>query len=167
MTGSRYKVYLIMGVSGCGKSTIGKLLAEELSIPFFDGDDYHTATNIQKMSEGIPLDDNDRHGWLMALNLLAKKHLVHGCVIACSALKEKYRETLRKDIEDQVCLIYLEGSIEEIQERLAHRKGHFMPTALLESQFDILETPKEAITVSIALTPLELVEKIKTQLTTM
>ncbi|NNE02274.1 MAG: gluconokinase, partial [Eudoraea sp.] len=136
------------------------------SIPFFNGDDYHPVANVKKMSEGIPLNDDDRHGWLIALNLLAKKHLEHGCIIACSALKEKYREALRKDIGNNVRMIYLEGSIEEIQERLTQRKGHFMPTALLKSQFDILEAPKEAITVTIALTPSEIVGKISTLLTT-
>jgi len=164
MTTSGYKVYLIMGVSGCGKSTIGRLLAKDLSIPFFDGDDYHPSSNIKKMSEGTPLNDDDRHGWLVALNLLAKEHLERGAVIVCSALKEKYRKTLREDIANEICLIYLKGSIQEIQERLKNRKGHFMPTALLKSQFDTLEPPIEAITVTINLTPLEIVEKIKTEL---
>ncbi len=167
MTTSGYYVYIIMGVSGCGKSTIGKLLAKELSIPFFDGDDYHPASNIQKMSEGIPLNDTDRHGWLTALNLLAKQHAAHGAVIACSALKENYRKILKKDIESKVRLIYLEGSIQEIQERLTNRKGHFMPTALLKSQFDILEPPSDAITVSISLPPEKIVEIIRSALKTM
>ena len=160
-------MYLIMGVSGCGKSTIGRLLAKDLSIPFFDGDDYHPASNIQKMSEGIPLNDDDRHNWLIELNLLAKQHLFHGAVIACSALKEKYRETLRKDIEDKICVIYLEGSIQEIKERLTNRKDHFMPAALLKSQFDALEPPSDAITVAISLPPEDIVDNIRTVLKSM
>lgn len=160
-------MYLIMGVSGCGKSTIGRLLAKDLSIPFFDGDDYHPASNIKKLSEGIPLNDDDRHGWLVELNLLAKQHLLHGAVIACSALKEKYRKTLRKDIEDKVCLIYLEGSIKEIRERLTNRKDHFMPAALLKSQFDTLEPPSDAITVAISLPPEDIVDNIRTVLKSM
>jgi gluconokinase len=105
--------------------------------------------------------------WLVELNLLAKQHLLHGAVIACSALKEKYRKTLRKDIEDKVCLIYLEGSIKEIRERLTNRKDHFMPAALLKSQFDTLEPPSDAITVAISLPPEDIVDNIRTVLKSM
>lgn len=153
-------VYIIMGVSGCGKSTIGKLLAKKLEIPFFDGDDFHPETNVTKMANGIPLNDEDRKGWLQSLNDLIIEHKVNGAVIACSALKEKYRKQLKKDIEDKMVFVYLAGSFDEISIRLKERKNHYMPIDLLKSQFDILEPPKEAITVSILLSPEEIVSKI-------
>jgi len=153
-------VYIIMGVSGCGKSTIGELLAKKLEIPFFDGDDFHPEANVTKMANGIPLNDEDRKGWLQSLNDLIIEHKVNGVVIACSALKEKYREQLKKDIEDKMVFVYLAGSFDEISIRLKERKNHYMPIDLLKSQFDILEPPKEAISVSILLSPEEIVSKI-------
>lgn len=149
-----------MGVSGCGKSTIGKLLAKQLKIVFFDGDDYHPEVNVKKMASGKPLTDNDREGWLNTLNQLAKQHASPGVVIACSALKKSYRNLLQQDLKEQSTFVYLEGSFEEINERLRSRKGHFMPKALLQSQFDVLEAPTNAITVSVQLTPEEIVSKI-------
>lgn len=153
-----------MGVSGSGKSTIGKLLAQKLKTPFLDGDDYHPASNIKKMAEGSPLDDEDRQGWLERLNLLGKEYLSSGAVIACSALKESYRTILAKDIETNLVWIYLKGSYEEISERLKKRKGHFMPSALLKSQFDVLEPPTDAITIAIVQDPEQLVTQICEQI---
>lgn len=153
-------VFIIMGVSGCGKSTIGKLLASQLNIPFFDGDDYHSEENVEKMSNGNPLNDEDRKGWLQNLNLLAKEHSNQGAVIACSALKQKYRNQL-SDGQATMKFVHLEGSKEEILERMQERKGHFMPADLLDSQFETLERPDEALKVSIQDNPDIMVKKIK------
>ena len=151
-----------MGVSGCGKSTIGKLLSQDLKIPFFDGDDYHSENNIKKMSKELPLNDNDRQGWLESLNELAKKKLTNSsCIIACSALKESYRKILSFDIEGQTKWVHLSGSFESIYNRVNARKDHFMPSKLLQSQFDVLEEPKDALKVDINLTPDEIIKVIK------
>jgi len=155
------KIIFIMGVSGCGKSTIGKLLSQELSIPFFDGDDFHPEENIIKMSSGIPLNDDDRYGWLVRLNDLAKEQLQkNSCIIVCSALKTSYRDILNSDIHDQVKWIHLAGSFNQILERLKKREHHFMSSNLLQSQFDTLETPKDALEVHIGLNPTEIVKYI-------
>lgn len=149
-----------MGVSGCGKSTIGKMLAESLHYPFFDGDDYHLEANVKKMAEGHPLTDEDRFGWLATLNQLAKKHSEKGAVITCSALKESYRALLARQLNATVRFVYLTGSFELIMQRLRQRKGHFMPPTLLKSQFETLEPPAGAIQVSIDENPQEIVAQI-------
>ncbi len=153
-------IFYIMGVSGCGKSTIGKLLAKQLNFMFFDGDDYHPEANVQKMASGSALNDDDRKGWLLTLNELAERNVQSGAVIACSALKESYRELLKHGIEEQVAFVFLEGSFEMIQERLKARKGHFMPAALLRSQFDALEIPTDGISIAIQSTPEEIIQEI-------
>ena len=153
-----------MGVSGCGKSTIAKLLSKEFNLPYFDGDDFHPKKNVSKMSKGKPLNDSDRQGWLNALNDLAITNSETGAVIACSALKQIYREVLKNKIEDSVRFIYLEGTFEEIHQRMQDRKDHFMPAELLKSQFRTLQPPKEAITVSINGTPEEILQDILNQL---
>jgi len=159
------KVVFIIGVSGCGKSTIGKLLSQELNTPFFDGDDFHPKANIKKMSSGQPLNDDDRHGWLETLNDLAKKQLTkNSCVIVCSALRQKYRVTLSEGIEGETKWVYLSGSFEQIYNRMNSRPNHFMPLELLKSQFEILEKPKNAIQVDISLTPENIIKKIKNEL---
>ena len=159
------KVIFIMGVSGCGKSTIGRLLAQELDIPFFDGDDFHPEANIKKMSNGQPLNDDDRQGWLETLNNLAKKQLTkNSCVIVCSALKQKYRDTLSLNIKTETKWVYLSGSFDQIFERLNSRDNHFMPSELLKSQFDTLEEPKDALRVDIGLTPENIIKTIKHEL---
>jgi carbohydrate kinase (thermoresistant glucokinase family) len=157
---SSKNIYVIMGVSGCGKSTIGQMLAEKLLIPFFDGDDYHPEKNIQKMSKGEPLNDKDRYSWLKALNTLGKKHQSKGAVIACSALKEMYRDIIEKDLDPVPVWIYLKGSYDAILKRLEQRSGHFMPPNLLQSQFDVLEPPTKAICISIELEPKEIINDI-------
>ncbi|MDB2462695.1 NADP-dependent phosphogluconate dehydrogenase [Algibacter sp.] len=155
------KVIYIMGVSGCGKSTIGQLLSKHLNIPFFDGDDFHPQSNIDKMSSGVPLNDEDRFGWLVTLNELAKTELKKNCcVIVCSALKQSYRILLSKAIEDQVKWVHLAGSFNQILDRLNSRENHFMSSELLQSQFDTLEEPTEALEVNIGLKPEEIVREI-------
>ena len=160
------KIIFIMGVSGCGKTTIGKLLSNEMKIPFFDGDDYHSIENITKMSSGKSLNDEDRFGWLKTLNVLAKKELkTNSCIIVCSALKECYRSILEQGVQDNSEWIFLEGSFQQITDRINKRKDHFMSSTLLQSQFDILEEPKDAIKINISLTPISIVEVIKEVLT--
>ena len=118
-------IVFVMGDSGVGKRTVGSLLSKKLNMPFFDGDDYHPEKNISKMSEGIPLNDEDRLGWLESLNALAKKELEkQGCVIACSALKSKYRVLLEKEIKAAVKWVFLHGLFEEVCQRINSRENH-------------------------------------------
>ncbi|MEZ4932134.1 MAG: gluconokinase [Saprospiraceae bacterium] len=159
-------ILYIMGVSGSGKTTIGKMLSEKTGIPFFDGDDFHPAENIQKMASGQPLDDEDRQGWLLALNNLAKKEKgERGAIIACSALKEKYREILKKGLGANCFIIFLNGTFATIENRLQQRGGHFMPTQLLQSQFDALQPPEDAFVFDIINEPAAIVDAILLKLT--
>lgn len=153
-----------MGVSGVGKSTVARLLSEELSIPYFDGDDFHSETNIKKMSSGHSLNDNDRHDWLVTLNDLVKKQSIkQGCIIACSALKQAYRDILTRGTEGNVSWIHLSGSFEQISDRMNSRSDHFMPSVLLKSQFAILENPTNALQIDISLPPKDIVKIIKNE----
>ncbi|TXB70224.1 gluconokinase [Phaeodactylibacter luteus] len=147
----RPTVIYLMGVSGSGKTTVGKLLQQQSGIPFYDGDDFHPPANIKKMSSGYPLDDQDRSGWLSAIHLFVQEHLSSGksLAVACSALKARYREQLSAGLPGQVHWVYLEGTFEHISARLQSRQGHFMPPALLQSQFDDLEPPHIALRYSI------------------
>lgn len=143
-------IYIVMGVSGCGKSTIGKLLATELSVPFYDADNFHPKSNVKKMSDGIPLSDNDRQPWLILLaDLISSWESEGGAVLACSALKQRYRELLSSRTSDSITYVYLKGDQELLKSRLNKRISHYMPTSLLKSQLDALEPPKDAIVVDI------------------
>ena len=153
-------VIVVMGVSGSGKSSIGKLLSEKLSRPFYDGDDFHPEANVKKMSSGNPLNDDDRKEWLITLNGLALEHRDKGAIIACSALKKNYRNLLQAGMGDSMAFVYLDGSFELIKSRLDQREGHFMSAQLLQSQFDTLETPSKAITVSIEEKPTQIIKQI-------
>jgi gluconokinase len=143
--------FVIMGVSGCGKSSVGAALGEKLGVPYVDGDDLHPANNIAKMSKGLPLNDEDRWPWLAKVGeTLAASE---GCaIIGCSALKRSYRDTIRKAVAEPVLFIHLAGSRDVIGARMGKRAGHFMPGSLLDSQFATLEPPQSdelALTVNI------------------
>lgn len=157
---STYGILVIMGVSGCGKSTIGKKLALELGLPFIEGDDFHPVENVAKMSAGIPLDDRDRQDWLSALNSHLKKGYEAGAVVSCSALKKSYRTMLGQDLNQKLTWIYLKGDYEVIYKRMQERSDHYMPPDLLQSQFDILEAPVDAIEISVSLPPDAMVKAI-------
>lgn len=156
-------IYYIMGVAGSGKTTVGKLLAKKLNIPFFDGDDFHPKANVSKMSEGIPLIDADRWPWLQNIAKAAQDHLQKdGVIIACSALKESYRKVLEGDFKQHIRWIFLSGSQEVILNRMNARTDHFMPPALLQSQFDTLESPSsdQALVIDITKEPQDIVSEI-------
>lgn len=155
------QILVVMGVSGSGKTTVGKGLAEALGWIFREGDDLHPRANVEKMAQGIPLNDTDRQPWLEAIRQLIDEHLARGepAVITCSALKKAYRDFLAAKRE-QVVFVYLKGSMEMLRGRLAQRKGHYMPVDLLASQFATLEEPEDAITVDVALGPDEAIRQI-------
>jgi gluconokinase len=137
-------LYVVMGVSGTGKSSIGAPFATALGLDFVEGDEYHPAENVRRMASGIPLTDEDRAGWLqsLAVRIREAKDAGTGLVVACSALRRAYRDVLRAGASPApLQLIYLRGSRAMIAKRLAGRRGHFMPPALLDSQFDTLEEP--------------------------
>jgi len=159
---------IVMGVSGSGKSTIASALAEKLSWTFEDGDRFHPASNVAKMSAGHPLTDEDRWPWLNAIADEIERVCRAGgrVVIACSALKRTYRQVLLRDRPD-VRFVFLDGSKALIAERMARRKGHFMPPGLLDSQFKTLEPPQadeDPISVSIDAPVETIVENIVRQL---
>ena len=154
-----------MGVSGSGKTTIGEKLSVKLRIPFFDADDFHSQANKEKMKAGNPLTDDDRIEWLISLNKFAKQQAKReGGIIACSALKEKYRTLLADGIAIPIFWIFLRGTYELIQKRMEARTDHFMPAALLSSQFEALEIPQQCITIDISQGPDVIVEAIVSQL---
>ena len=155
--------WVVMGVSGCGKSVIGSLLAQRLGVPHIEGDDYHPPVNIENMSAGSPLDDEDRTGWLMILQARVKraKEEGRGMVLSCSALKRRYRDLLRGGDSDLVFL-HLAGDCELIAERMRARSNHFMPLQLLDSQFrdlEPLQPDERGIAASIVLTPEQIVDE--------
>lgn len=151
------KHVVIMGVSSCGKSTVGELLAQRTGLPFRDGDDMHPAANIEKMASGQALDDVDRQPWLESIGrFLADQE--SGAIVGCSALKHSYRDIIRAAAPDTV-FILLHGSYELLKERMSRRTGHFMPVSLLDSQFETLEElrPEEAgLALDVSATPEEL-----------
>ena len=160
-------IVIVFGVFGAGKTTVGKLLAEELGWRFYEADDFHSPVNIDKMHRGIPLTDEDRWSWLEKLRELIKRCVGshENAVLACSALKRAYRKRLR--VSAQVKFVFLRGDYALIAKQLGHRRGHFMDPALLRSQFADLEEPQpdeDAVTVELGRSPQELVEEIKTKL---
>ncbi|MEB3768274.1 gluconokinase [Acinetobacter sp. MD2] len=160
-------IVIAMGVCGTGKSLIGELLSEHFACEFIDGDSFHSAANKSKMSQGIPLTDEDRLPWLQAIRqaIEEKQQLGQTAVFTCSSLKRMYRDILRGS-DGNVQFIYLKGSFELLQQRLAEREDHFFDPSLLQTQLDTLEEPdlNEAIIADIALTPKQIVEQITQQL---
>ena len=158
------KVIIIIGVSGSGKTTIGRLLSGELGWKYYEGDDFHPPANIEKLKHGVPLDDADRKPWLESLRDLIRNCLERGdsAVVACSALKQRYRDFLL--VDERVILIYLKGDYELIRQRLSKRRGHFLNPNLLDSQFAALEEPKTAMQVDVSLSPAEIVKYIRSAL---
>jgi gluconokinase len=157
-------IVIVMGVTGAGKTTVGRLLAEELGWQFADADDFHPAANVEKIRRGIALNDDDRRPWLDRLGAaiadwIAEKRNV---VLACSALKRSYRRELH--VGPEVRFVYLKGSAELIAERLHSRHGHFADEKILAGQFADLEEPEEAMTLDISQRPEEIVSKIRVEL---
>jgi gluconokinase len=148
-------VLVLMGVSGSGKTTVGKLLAGQLGWTFVEADDYHPTANVEKMHRGEPLTDADRRPWLAALRQRVDEACERGedVVLACSALKHAYQDYLEQHEPACVRYVYLHGSEDLIRRRLAARKGHFMNPALLHSQFETLEPPEDAVRVDVASPP--------------
>jgi gluconokinase len=156
-----YRVIVLMGVAGSGKTTVGRLLAQELGWPFFDGDDFHPRANIKKMAAGEPLTDADRRPWLQTLRALIEQQLTEGktAVIACSALKASYRAQLLLP-NPRVALVHLTGSYSLLQERLQQRRGHFFDANLLTDQLATLEPPAESLTIDVRFSPADIVAHI-------
>jgi carbohydrate kinase (thermoresistant glucokinase family) len=156
---------ILMGVSGCGKTSVGEGLSEILNWSFYDGDDFHPQANIDKMSQGIPLNDDDRQPWLERLHDLIVERLDQdqSLIVACSALKAKYRQILKGDL-DAVKFVHLAGSFELIYERIQQRDGHYMKAEMLRSQFTDLEPPQHVLTVSIETEVNSIADEIVTRL---
>ena len=157
-------VIILMGVSGAGKTTVGQLLAQQLHWDFADADDYHSATNKEKMRSGIPLTDADRAPWLETLRTLITTWIATGknAVLACSALKRTYREELR--IAPEVQFVYLKGSPRLLRQRLHARQGHYMTEQMLDSQLEALEEPEQAVTIDVDRSPADIVSVVRDRL---
>ena len=156
-------VVVICGVAGAGKTTVGKSLARQLGWRFFDADDFHSPANIDKMRRGVPLTDEDRQSWLDELRAAICK--IDNGVVACSALKKKYRDRLR--VNEKMKIVLLSGDFDVVAQQLENRRGHFMNPALLQSQFDDLEPPadeQDAITIALGRSPNEIANEIRARL---
>jgi gluconokinase len=160
-------IVIVFGVSGAGKTTVGKLLTREIGWRFIEADDFHSVTNIEKMRSGRPLTDEDRWPWLERLRQQIEQSLTAGqnAVLSCSALKRAYRDRLR--VSDEVKFVFLRGDYVLIEKQLRNRRRHFMNPNLLQSQFDDLEEPQQGenvLTIELGRTPEQIVETIKTKL---
>jgi len=165
---ARPPILVVMGVSGAGKTLIAQMLADKLSCPMLEGDSLHSAANIKRMAAGIPLTDEDRHDWLIAIaqHITAATRNEEALVVACSALKRQYRDILRGDVANPI-FVYLSGDKALIESRIKLRRNHFMPGVLLDSQFATLETPgadELVIYCDVAPPPPAIVESIIEQL---
>ena len=159
-----YNVIILFGVSGCGKSLIGSQLSKDLQFEFIEGDDFHSNENIKKMKNNIPLNDDDREIWLDRINKELYKLRNKNVVIACSALKEIYRKRLVSGIEAKIDWFCLKGTFDIIKERLDNRDDHYFKSALLKSQFDIIEYPDYCKFIDVIESPDKIVERIKSAL---
>jgi gluconokinase len=155
------RFFIVMGVSGCGKSSVGQSLAQFLGWDFYDADDFHPPENVAKMANGIPLDDSDRAPWLASLHELISSSLKADKpgVLACSALKERYRQQLT-DGNDGVQIVYLKGSYDLIWSRMEKRTDHYMKPHMLKSQFEALEEPSNALTMDVSMSVDEIVREV-------
>jgi gluconokinase len=155
-------IVIVMGVTGCGKTTVGAMLAGACGWDFHDADDFHPAENVEKMRGGVPLDDNDRRPWLDRLNalLIDNEKQGNGLVLACSALKQDYRDRLIRGCA-AARFVFLDGNIELIRMRLLARQGHYMNPKLLDSQFAALQRPHDAIDLDVSAEPAALVREIR------
>lgn len=162
---TRLRVLIMMGPTGCGKTTVGRLLAQKLAWPFIDADDFHPPANVAKMRQGVALDDADRRPWLEALRVAIERWRLVGQsgIMACSALKKTYRQILGVD-QQTVRTVYLQGSFELLHTRIKARRNHFMPADLLQSQLDTLEPPAGGLTVDISVPPEAIVAQIINQI---
>ena len=155
---NKFFTFVIMGVAASGKTTIAEKLAEKIKGFLIEGDDYHTKENINKMSSGVALNDNDRNEWLIKIkNEIIKRNKKQNLVVTCSALKEKYRTLLGPQ---NFKLVYLKVSKKTALKRIRSRRGHFMPDSLIDSQFSILEEPQKSIVLNESLNTNEIVEKL-------
>ena len=156
--------WVVMGVCGCGKSTVGQSLARALGVPYVEGDAFHPAANVEKMKAGLALDDEDRAGWLRALRdeIAAARAKGSGLVVGCSALKRRYRDLLREG-DPQLRFAHLQGERAVIEQRMRERPNHYMPTSLLDSQLrdlEPLQPDEEGIVLHIGAAPHELVARV-------
>lgn len=154
-------IVVVMGVSGSGKTTVGTLLAARLGCEFLEGDDFHSPENVARMAAGTPLTDDDRWPWLEGLNEILKKK--ESAILACSALKQSYRDILARDLP-RCTFVFLKGSFELIRSRLENRRHRYMPASLLASQFANLEPPRRAIDIDVTRPPERCVEDILAKL---
>ena len=157
---SERPIYVVMGVSGCGKSMVGEAIATALQVPFVEGDMLHPASNVAKMAQGIPLDDDDRLPWLDRIGAEIAGAGPEGLIVSCSSLKKSYRDHLRSFAPGGVVFVFLSGSEAVLAERMAARRGHFMPASLLKSQLATLEDPSGepgVITVDVSPAPEEVI----------
>ena len=158
-----HKLIILFGVSGSGKSTIGKKLSKDLKFKFIEGDDFHSIININKMKRRLALNDNDREEWLQALNNKLKDQSIN-TVLACSALKEKYRKKLIRGLDINIFWFCLKGEFDLINQRLKKRNNHFFSSSLLQSQYDIIEYPDYCNFIDISESKNKIVELIKLKL---
>lgn len=152
---------IVMGVAGCGKTSVGKSLAKHLGWDFYDADDFHPPENIAKMTNGIPLNDADRSPWLDSLHILVSSSLIQNRpgVLACSALKDSYRQQMLEG-NDDAQIVFLKGNHNLIWSRLSMRKDHYMKPQMLQSQFETLEEPTNRLTIDVSMSVYDIVQEI-------